>query len=272
QQATHTGGTCEIVSDTRFLDGFLQDYDREVCTGQTTTYEEQFSVVQNRWYGCVGVRSDGLHMTDGPYTSTATRIQGVLDRQAKEETGLTYDVRAYCPRKITPLTDDYNELRDEIVRLYGTNKTYIPMGLNWGRRILSPEAPFTESDSVNPKRQVMVLMTDGNNTASLNTSPEAQAKYEAPPYIQEFTVEEQEAGRVAVQANADTATLCETIKNDGTELYTIAFRVTDPMTLSLLQNCASAGRYYFNAESNDELVETFASISDDLGGEIRIVR
>jgi len=152
QQATHIGGTCTTETRTRFRDGFEQEYQTDVCIDQITTYEERMRVIESRWIGCVGIRSDGLHMQDGPYTTADTRIPALLHKVPKEVTGLDWDTESWCPRVVTPLTDDYSKLRTEIAELYGTDRTYIPMGLTWGRRILSPEAPFTETDTVNPVR------------------------------------------------------------------------------------------------------------------------
>ena len=272
QQATHTGGTCADEQRTRWVDGFEETYTTNVCTGQTTTYETRTRVEESRWEGCVGVRSDELHMTDGPYTTASNRIPGLLNREPHQATGLGWDVDVFCPRQITGLTDDYDMLHIEIAELFGTDTTYIPLGLSWGRRVLSAEAPFSETDTVNPKKKIMVLMTDGNNTSRLDTSAQAEGDYNAPPHIYQFSEQEQEDGIEPVQANADTAALCEVIKDEGTELYTIAFQVTDPITLDLLQNCASTGRHYFNSTSNEALVETFAEISTGLGGDIRIMK
>ena len=272
EQATHTGGTCETVTESVYDDGFLVSRDREVCTGQTTTYETQHRVIESRWIGCVGVRSDGLHLEDGPYTTSATRIQGLLHKLPSEVTGLNWDTESWCPRKVTPLTDDYELLRTEISSLYGTDRTYIPMGLSWGRRILSPEAPFTETDTVNPKRKIMILMSDGQNTAHLDTSHGSRNALTDPPYIREIFPDEQADGVIAVQANADTAALCELVKEDGTEMYTIAFQVDNQLTLDLLQNCASSSEHYFDSDSNNALVETFTKISNNIGGEIRLMQ
>lgn len=271
-QATHTGGTCEDVEKTRWRDGFEETYTTTECTGQTTTYEEQHTTTESRWTGCIGIRADDLHMEDGPYTTTATKVQGLLNKQPREKTGLSRDVGVSCPQALTPLTDDYSALRGKISSLYAVDTTYIPMGLNWGRRILSSEDPFAETDTVEPKKKIMVLMTDGANTARINKGAMAEANYNAPPYIYEFTNMQQEAGKVPEQANGDTLALCETIKAEGTELYTIAFQVSDSLTLELLENCASSGRHYYNSNSNEELVETFASIASGLGGDIRIMQ
>jgi len=274
EQATHTGGTCNIETQTRYTDGVEETFDTEVCTGQTTTYETRHDVVESRWIGCVGVRSDGLHMEDDSYDIAPTdkRIPGLLHKWPKEATGLDWHTESWCPDTITPLTNDYDLLNNQIDHLYGTDRTYIPIGLSWGRRILSPEVPFTEADTVNPKRQIMILMSDGNNTAKLDNSINSQDHLTAPPYVRDIFPWEQAEGVIAVQANADTAALCELVKGDGTEMYTIAFQVESTLTRNLLLNCASSPQHHFDAGSNESLVQSFKNISASLKSEIRLMQ
>ena len=268
QQATHSGGTCNIETRTRYNDGIEETYETNVCTGQTTTYETMSRVVESRWIGCVGVRADGLHMLDDSYTTSTTRIQGLLHNTPFEVTGFSVDEQSWCPHTITPLTDDYDLLDSEIGELYGTDRTYIPIGLNWGRRILSPKAPFTEADTVNPKRQIMVLMSDGDNTGYL----EDEDDHESIPYVQDLSSQEQADGVIPPGTNEDTAALCESIKSEGIEMYTIAFRVENTTTQSLLMNCASSPQHYFDAGSNESLIQSFQNISESLETEIRVMR
>ena len=268
QQATHTGGTCEIETRTRFNDGIEESYETEVCTGQTTTYETTSKLHESRWIGCVGVRADGLHMLDDSYMTSTTKIQGLLHDVPHQVTGFSVDEESWCPHTITPLTDDYAELDLQIGKLYGTDRTYIPVGLNWGRRILSPKEPFTEADTVEPKRQIMILMSDGDNTGYLEDIDD----HESIPYVQDLTPEEQADGVIPPGTNEDTAALCEAIKAEGIEMYTIAFRVENDVTKNLLQNCATSSQHYFDAGSNDSLVQTFQNISNSLETEIRIMR
>jgi len=272
QQATHTGGTCQTETRTRFVDGVEETYQTNVCTGQTTTYETMSKVVESRWIGCVGVRSNDLHLEDDSYSTAPTKIPGLLHILPHEVTGLSWDTESWCPDTVTPLTDDYDELFDRIGWLYGTDRTYIPMGLIWGRRVLSPKAPFSEADADDPKRQIMVLMSDGQNTAYLDDSLEAQNYLIAPPYIDDLSSNEQKDGVTPPGTDSDTATLCESIKDDGIEMFTIAFQVKNPATRDLLMNCASSPDHYYDAGSNDSLVAAFNKISENLEGDIRLIR
>lgn len=264
QQATHKCGytTTETVTEDR--DGFPYTYDREICHDRVTTYETQSKTIESRWEGCVGVRGGGLHMKDGGYG--LDKLPGLLNTQPKERTGLHRDIEAWCPQEITPLTDDYEQLEKDVLRIYGTDKTYLPAGLVWGMRTLSNEAPFEETETKQSPTKIMVLMSDGKNTAYIDESSSAEDDREAPPYVKDLPEQLE-----AVQANADTLTLCAAAKESGIEIYTVAFQVTDPNTKALLEKCASASGHYHTAENNEALIDTFSKISEGLGGEIRLV-
>ncbi len=270
QQATHSGGTCHKERRTRFNDGIEEEYETDVCTGQTTTYEPMSTIIESRWLGCVGVRSEGLHLVDDSYNTEATRIQGLIHITPREVLGGSWNEEAWCPDTVEPLTNDYNQLSLRIGQLYGTDRTYIPAGLIWGQRILSPEAPFTQSSKTasNPVRQVMILMSDGENTAYL----EDEDDHESIPYVQDLSSQEQADGVVPPNTNEETAALCASIKEEGIEIYTIAFQVEDAHTKNLLRKCASHPRNYISADSNQDLINSFENISKSLEANIRLMR
>lgn len=264
QQATHSGGTCHTEDRTYYIDGIEEVRPTEICNGQTTTYETKNKIVESRWEGCVGVRDQPLDSLDGDFT---TRVPGLLNKIPHEVTGLNHDIEAWCPRQISPLTDNYSDLRSEIAELYGTNVTYIPIGLTWGQRVLSPIAPYDEANLTDDLRNIMVIMSDGDNTAEIRDTPETRADYEAPPYIYHASIDEE-----VPNANTMTANLCTQIKAEGTEIYTIAFQITDPTTKALLQSCASSGSNAYDAGNNAALVTAFENIAESLESEIRLTR
>ncbi|WP_409432067.1 pilus assembly protein TadG-related protein [Litorimonas sp. RW-G-Af-16] len=263
QQATHTSSNCRKEATTIIRDGEDYTYDKDVCD-TTTTYETQSATTDSVWQGCVGIRPAPDDLEDSNYSR---RIQGLLNFQPMEATGLSVNVNVDCPRPIVPLTNDYEKLKTETSKLTGTGDTFMPMGLAWGRRVLSPEAPFDESDSSKPTKQIMVLMSDGRNYAKVKTDAANQAKLNSPPYVATL-----ELGEFAPETNDRTAELCEEIKADGIELYTISFMVNKPNQIALLRDCASTPSHAYSAGSNDALVGTFRSLSKRLQGEIRLTK
>ena len=266
QQATHTGGTCRTETRTRVTDGFEEEYQTQICENQTTTYEEQTRIEESRFTGCVGTRLPPFSESDDNY---AEKIPGLLNSIPTQHTGLGRKLNAHCPKAIVPLTDDYADLKSDILALHGTDNTYLPSGLIWGQRVLSPGIPFDNPvSSRSPKRKIMVLMSDGKNTARINTSQDAQDHSFAPPYLEWVEVND----GYSPEANVVTARLCESIKSEGIEMITIAFQVNDVETKNLLQNCASNPAFAYKAESNEALIATFEDISDSLSDGVRLVR
>ena len=263
-EANYSGGTCHDVTKTRNRDGVEETYTSQECTGQTVTYQTEFSTVESRWEGCVGTRMTPFSEQDGSYVH---KIPGLLNTVPKEVSGLTRDHRSYCPREIQALTDDYAALKNDINGLFATDNTYIPSGLIWGQRVLSPGLPFDNVQTDGAARQVIVLMTDGKNTTEIDESAGAAAKYDAPPYINSVG-----SSDIADAANKATARLCASIKDADIEIYTIAFQVADPATQLLLKNCASSIDHAVIATSNAQLVAEFKTIANRLEADIRLIR
>lgn len=118
---------------------------------------------------------------------------------------------------------------------------YIPAGLMWGWRVLSPTGPFADGAPVtgaNRARKVLVLMTDGENTRSLDA-----------PY---------HWGSSKSDADTLLSTLCTKVKSASIEIYTVAFEVTDNQTRNMLRNCATA-RLLPTTTSTQRARPTFAT-------------
>lgn len=265
-QATHTGGTCVMEPYTNEVDGVEISGQRENCTGQTTTYEEKSKTIESRWDGCVGTRLPPYSERDDAYSH---KISGLLNTIPKEESGLNHDVNSYCPAEITAMTDDYGDLKKEINRMWTTDNTYLPSGLIWGQRVLSKGAPYDNSPKggATENRKVMVLMTDGENTTEIVQDSVAESEYRAPPYISNAAADE-----TSTIANAATTRICESAKTSGIEIYTIAFKVSDPTTKTLLKNCASSPDQALTADSNTALVKVFEKVAKSVEADIRLMR
>ncbi len=266
QQATHTGGSCIRETRTRNRDGIREEYQTDVCTGQTTTYEERNSVIESRWEGCVGTRTPPYSERDDAYSN---KIPGLLNRIPREVSGLSRDQNSNCPAEIVPLTDDYDLLKSEIRSLWTTDNTYLPTGLMWGQRVLSRGEPFDNVPEVGvpTKRQFMVFMTDGNNTTEIKLGAAAEANLDAPPHIDSLGSDEP-----ATNSNAATERMCNNIKAEGIGIFTIAFRVTDGPTQDLLRRCASSNKMALTADSNVALVGEFERLTAALAGDVRLMR
>lgn len=259
-------GTCQIETRTRNRDGETEQYETEVCEGRTYLTDTADETVEARWEGCVGTRVPPYSERDGEYVH---RIPGILRINPQEVTGLNYDKFTRCPSEITAVTDDYELLKEAIDDMRTTDNTHLPTGLIWGQRVLSPGEPYDNSLRPNEaeKKKIMILMTDGNNTTQIERDALAERQLRSPPFISDV-----DPDVTATEANAATLRLCNNAKASGTEIYTIAFKVSDPATHTLLKQCASADGNALTAESNSALVDRFANLADEFESDIRLIR
>jgi Mg-chelatase subunit ChlD len=191
-----------------------------------------------KWNGCVGSRAYPLNVRDEAPTSS-TLYPGIMN--------------VSCPSAITPLTADKATVTGALSKMVTTGETYIPAGLMWGFATLSSQAPFTDAVPYSDKRvkKALVLMTDGANTKSLSA-------ISGMPGLPGHN------GSNVTQANTYTTELCTNIKAQGITVYTIAFGVTDPTTLTRLRDCASEPGMAYTPTSASQLSLAFKEIAEAL--------
>jgi Flp pilus assembly protein TadG len=206
-----------------------------------------------------------------------------------------------CPTPIVPLTENEGVIQSNIAAMQhwmggGTNQAE---GLAWGWRVLSPNAPFTEGEAFNADRsnvrKVIVLMSDGENT-NVGTEAVMESDYSAYNYRgfwrtyshgnlvtqllfgllhgilpQELRRDIDSSSEYVTYVNDRERQLCNNIKNEGIEIYTVIFRETDQATENLMRNCASGTDHFYRADNAQELAEAFDAIGTGIGS-LRITR
>lgn len=218
-----------------------------------------------KWEGCVGSRNYPLNLKDEQY---GTRVPGVMEHprntyySVASVWGWHWDEWNNCPTSLIPLTSlktGKSQLVSKIDSLRAGGWTFIPAGLVWGWRVLSPQAPFTEGASwteVKRKnvRKIIVLMTDGANTR-------APDRRRGRSYADHSTFH-------WWYADSLTRELCSNIKaiNPATgkpyaDIITVTFNVRRSRIKNLMKECASIGSY--DARSG-QLVKVFDSIAKKL--------
>ena len=169
---------------------------------------------------------------------------------------------------LAPLSSDRSTVLSAIDALRPRGMTHIHEGVMWGWRTLSPSAPFTEGRPYDDggNRKILIVMTDGEN--SYDTYPNFnRSMYGAYGYLADGSLGAGPTDRAAVVArmNERTITACDNAKAGGKVLvYTVAFRVSDPATLALLADCASAPHMAFRSDSGVDLAAAFADISNSI--------
>ena len=211
------------------------------------------------WDGCVGSRT-GMNWSVPEYAGI--KFEAVYD---DGNSGNAYDYTKYgCPvAAVLPLTDNLNDVRAKVGELAAKGRTFMPIGLMWGWRTLDPRLPYYEyTPSKEPRKQILVLMTDGGNSVYQSSA----TPYHGGHY---HLLDTKELPKAQVTGPADdrTADICESIKSK-TEIavYTIAFDIDDEDIIDLVRGCASgAGNFYEAKDDGSSLSTAFQLISEKVG-------
>ncbi len=184
------------------------------------------------WGGCVGSRSKPNDLSLGAPSEKYPAVANVP-----------------CNVQVLPLTANMASVRSRINLMSATGSTYIPTGLLWGWNVLDNSAPFTEGLSkgqlkATKARRAIILMTDGENTIS-------------PSYPTHD-------GKDASVSNANLTALCNNVKGDDVEIFTVSFMVPSVTIKKILENCATSPVSYFDAANSTDLSKAFANIARDL--------
>jgi Flp pilus assembly protein TadG len=207
----------------------LVPFAQYVNVGTTNAGAAWLTAAPAGWIGCVGSRAYPLNTEDQGYGAAPVPA-----------------IAGTCPQPILPLSNDSTEILAAIDGMTGGGWTYIAEGVAWGRRVLSPGAPFSGGLTAAEleKRQgtkALIVLTDGENTR-------------APTYPLHDSSDRALADQL-------TERLCDETKKDGVVVYTIAFRVSDPAVRSLLEGCGSAAGNYFEPSNAAELSAAFERIA-----------
>lgn len=184
-----------------------------------------------------------------------------------------------CPQPITQMTASKSSVKSAINGMIGTGDTFIPEGIVWGSRMLSPTwRPYWGGEmaannlpldyNTATSRKAIILMSDGwnhfwpFNFSAYNFVWRAQANIFNPYYS---------SGTPEATLDYITNEICNELKANGVTIYTIGFgRVgTDPedtgsVNATMLEQCATDSDHFFLAPTNEELQEAFRKIAVSL--------
>ena len=240
-----------IPGKVRKRDGVVigQHPDEEEISCSGATYGPEYTDFRNyqedyTWHGCAGSRDNG---DNDQAAFDGVQIPGVMEITRSGDRSHTDWAR--CGAEMIPLTDDLGRIINTVNGLWTQGNTYIPSGLMWGWRALTPEAPLTEAAANLPDTvSAIIFMTDGFNTLS-----QRGIRHDG---------WEQDAGVTL------GATLCENIKNDGIHMYTVAYDIPTiedaQATKTMLENCASNDTSSFTPDNAAQLREDFKEIGNNL--------
>jgi len=213
---------CKRVNATCTTDGVTRSCKKWKCPRGANPEETCVDKEKHyKFYGCVASRKYPKNITDASFL--ADRSNGII------MTG-----NWHCPEALTELSSDKTTLTNQLEAMNVRGDTYIPAGLTWAYRLMTPEAPFTDAG---------LFKGDLNKGAFKSI-------------VLHF-------GKDKDIADEYTAEACTEIKSKGIEIYTIAFEVTDDDTIEMLEECATSSDHAYVATDADKLKETFKVIASE---------
>ena len=173
---------------------------------------------------------------------------------------------------LTPLTNVETTLRDAIDDMEADGSTNITQGMAWGWHVLSPTAPFEESEPYTDKawKKYMIVMTDGDNSWG-NLNSHNGSFYTGYGHVAQgrLGVTDPDDGNDAL--NSRNSEICTNVKNatgdpsTAITVYTITFGSLSNATKDLMEACATDEDKYHHASTNAALKAVFEQIADEIG-------
>lgn len=199
------------------------------------------------WWGCILEQTPNNDVVDSENNWKWNMYRYVSN------SGSTSAPNTNCNKAyILPLTAAKATIKSKISGLTANGNTLSNIGMVWGYRLLSPNAPFREGTDFNDEqiRKVAILMTDGDN--NINGSYSAYGPW---------------ATLRLTDANLDTKllTTCTNMKAQGIKVYTITFTsAINDTTKGYFRDCATNPSNYYDAPTQEELIDTFQRIAAEL--------
>jgi Flp pilus assembly protein TadG len=185
-----------------------------------------------KWTGCVADRTQDYDVKNTtPSTLTATKF---VPEQYSD-----------CPTQVLPLTYDWTALGKKVDDMQPAGNTNITIGLATAWQTLAQGVPFNAPALQPDMQQIIILLTDGDNTESRDYKNNNKGVIDA-----------------------RTQKACDNVKAAGVTIYTVLVMQGNA---SLLQNCATKTDMYFGLTSSNQLVGTFNQIGTNLA-KLRIAK
>lgn len=182
---------------------------------------------------------------------------------------------AGCPVEMLPLTNNKNELLSKNQDMFpiGRGGTHIFTGLKAGWWSISPKwrdmwsggNPHQLPKDYQDSKKVLILMTDGYNEWIGSGGPQwMYGDNHYTSYGRWYGSAHSALNQNIVAPNTMnkyTLELCNIVKNQGIQLYTVTFGVANSAARDLMRSCATTPSAYYDAQSASELTSAFSEIA-----------
>ncbi len=232
--------------------------------------DEPGGETSNSWNGATWYNS---YIDDGTNSSSWSTRQGAVAKYnthalrtgSNAWTGYQYGPNAGCAlQPVMRLTTDWTALKSAINGMAAMGDTNIPIGMAWGWRVLSPNAPFADGVPYDtPKTtKVVVMMTDGQNQNTSNYNNNASF-YSGDGYIWQnrLAITSGSSSQRQAALDARETAVCANMRAQGIVIYTVRVDVHDN-NYAVLQGCASSPDKFYDVQDATQLTSVFNTIAD----------
>lgn len=211
-------------------------------------------------YGRVISRNDRCSRYNGYSNSRCSSCNGSYGRCTQDFcfcrlSNNNHGTNRGCPYALVkPMTSDRDDLIDHLDTMVPDGNTLGNIGMAWGYRMISPQAPFEEGQAFNDPfwKKAVVMMTDGDNT--LNGT-----------YSSYWFRNRNNAVLNVNQLNQRFEETCTALKEQGVTVYTVTFTSNiNDTTKGFYERCASNPAQHFDAPTQEDLIDVFERISREL--------
>lgn len=211
----------------------------------------------NFYYGKTGTSSSTYCIDDRNYPYNLSASTPVTSTTNNASKFFTTSCSYFSSKSLNvrPLSLNHSGTVSQINSMTPYGNTHIALGMETAWHLLTPNAPYVATENEEETLKAVVLLTDGQQTSPGNGPNNILSVAQA-----ETNLEEQ----------------CRLMKAAGIRVVTVSFDLPDAQTQNRLKACASdnlekkvaAGeptpKYYFSANTNEELASAFGIIRDSL--------
>ncbi len=177
-----------------------------------------------------------------------------------------------CPVELSRLTTDKTALLNKINSLKAVpgGGTISSEGVAWAWRVLSPNAPFSDGKSYGAAKKFLVLMSDGQNSIGENNKwGPVMSQYTAYGYLRDGRFGKNNFQTANKFLDDRFSLVCENAKKAGVTVMTVYFRDDNNSAKNMMKNCATSGKFFYEAVDAKSLDSAFQQIASEIG-KIRI--
>jgi len=160
------------------------------------------------------------------------------------------------------------------MQFWNGSGTNIAEGLGSGWRVMTTGAPYTQAAAIDPAStsKFIVLMTDGRNVSFGSSSTINKSDYGSYGFLADGRIAGASTSSSAEKTLNDwTLKICEDIKAQQIEIFTVLYKETDTNVQKMLKQCATKPGNFYMATKTAGLISAFGDIARQMSP-LRLIR